>query len=144
MLIVDDNRDAADMLAEVMRLMGDEVSTAYDGVEGLAQAAALRPEVVILDLGMPRLDGYGTCRALRATEWGRAMTVVALTGWGQPADLQRAAEAGFDGHLVKPVAPDVLARTIEELRAAKRASEAAAVPPAGPVSAGRPPRAPAA
>ncbi|WP_332813941.1 hybrid sensor histidine kinase/response regulator [Ramlibacter sp.] len=140
-LIVDDNRDAADILAEVLRLMGDEVGTAYDGVEGLAQAEAFRPEVVILDLGMPRLDGYGTCRALRATEWGRKMIVVALTGWGQPADLQRAAEAGFDGHLVKPVAPEVLVRTIEELRA-KRAAEAAAA--GEPPSAGRPPAAPVA
>ncbi len=139
-LIVDDNRDAADMLAEVMRLMGDEVSTAYDGVEGLAQAEALRPEVVILDLGMPRLDGYGTCRALRATEWGRTMIVVALTGWGQPADLQRAADAGFDGHLVKPVAPEALARTIEELWA-KRAGEAVAA--GDPASANRPPAGPA-
>ncbi|WP_332813281.1 hybrid sensor histidine kinase/response regulator [Ramlibacter sp.] len=115
LLIVDDNRDAADMLAEVLRLMGNEVSTAYDGVEGLAQAESLRPEVVVLDLGMPRMDGYDTCRALRATPWGRAMTVVALSGWGQPADLQRAAEAGFDGHVVKPVAPEALMHTIEEL-----------------------------
>ena len=121
-LVVDDNRDAADMLAELLRLMGNEVGTAYDGVEGLAQAEALHPKVVILDLGMPRLDGYDTCRALRVTPWGRAMTVVALSGWGQPADLQRASEAGFDGHLVKPVAPEVLMRAIEEL-VAKHAAE---------------------
>lgn len=130
-LIVDDNRDAADLLAEVLRLMGDEVATAYDGVEGLARAEAFRPEVVILDLGMPRLDGYGTCRALRATEWGRDMTVLALTGWGQPADQQRAAQAGFDGHLVKPVAPDLLARTIDEL-VARRAAATGAAPAAPP------------
>ena len=127
-LIVDDNRDAADLLAEVLRLMGDEVSTAYDGVEGLARAESFRPEVVVLDLGMPRLDGYGTCRALRATEWGKGMTVLALTGWGQPADQQRAAEAGFDGHLVKPVAPELLVRTIDELVDRRAAAGAASAP----------------
>ncbi|WBY02528.1 PAS domain S-box protein [Ramlibacter tataouinensis] len=118
-LVVDDNRDAADMLAEVLRVLGEEVCTAYDGVEGLARAEAWRPEVVILDLGMPRLDGYGACRALRASEWGRDMVVLALSGWGQPADLERGAAAGFDGHLVKPVAPDILVRKIEELMAAR-------------------------
>jgi len=120
-LIVDDNRDAADTMAEVLRMMGHEVFTAYDGVEGLAQAEATRPEVVVLDLGMPRLDGYGACRALRESAWGRAMTVLALSGWGQPADMERATQSGFDGHLVKPVSPDVLARTIEHVLASGKA-----------------------
>ena len=112
-LIVDDNRDAADTLAEVLRMMDYEAFTAYDGIEGLAQAEAVRPEVVVLDLGMPRLDGYGACRALRASEWGRSMRVLALSGWGQASDMERAAQAGFDGHLVKPVAPGALASAIE-------------------------------
>lgn len=114
LLVVDDNRDAADTIAEVLRLMGYEVAVAYDGVEGVARAQAVRPDVVILDLGMPRLDGYGACRALRETTWGRGIRILALSGWGQAADMERAAEAGFDGHMVKPVAPDVLVRTIEQ------------------------------
>ena len=112
-LIVDDNRDAADTMAEVLRIMGCEVFTAYDGVEGLARAEAARPEVMVLDLGMPRLDGYGACRALRESEWGRAITVLALSGWGQASDVQRATQAGFDGHLVKPVSPEALMDAIE-------------------------------
>ncbi|KQT13504.1 PAS domain-containing hybrid sensor histidine kinase/response regulator [Ramlibacter sp. Leaf400] len=114
-LIVDDNRDAADTLAEVMEMLGYQVDTAYDGVEGLSRAEALRPQVAVLDLGMPRLDGFGTCRALRETEWGQAMAVVALSGWGQAADVERATQAGFDAHMVKPVSPDALAETIERL-----------------------------
>ena len=116
-LVVDDNRDAADTMAAVLELMGHEVATAYDGVEGLEQAQALRPDVAVLDLGMPRMNGFDTCRALRAHDWGRRMRVVALSGWGQAADVSKALEAGFDGHLVKPVAPEVLVRKIEELPA---------------------------
>jgi len=120
-LIVDDNRDAADTLAEVMEMLGYEVGTAYDGVEGVARAETMRPDAAVLDLGMPRLDGFGACRALRQTEWGRGMAVLALSGWGQAADTQRAVEAGFDGHLVKPVSPDALMEKIEETLA-KRAA----------------------
>jgi DNA-binding response OmpR family regulator len=121
-LVVDDNRDAADSLTEVLSMMGYEAAVAYDGVEGLARAEALRPEVVVLDLGMPRLDGYGTCRALRSSEWGSAVTVLALSGWGQTADRRRADEAGFDGHLVKPVSPEALVEAIDALvaRGARR------------------------
>jgi PAS domain S-box-containing protein len=122
-LIVDDNRDAADTLAEVMEMLGYEVGTAYDGAEGLARAEAMRPEAAVLDLGMPRLDGFGTCRALRETAWGRGMAVLALSGWGQAADMERAAEAGFDGHLVKPVAPDELVVAIEEALAKRGAAK---------------------
>ncbi|UUX96934.1 PAS domain S-box protein [Aquabacterium sp. J223] len=115
-LLVDDNRDAADTLAEVLRLSGYEVATAYDGVEGLAVAQSLRPDVAVLDLGMPRLDGYATCRALRERPQGRDMTVLALSGWGQAADQARAADAGFDAHLIKPVDPDTLVQAIEAAR----------------------------
>ena len=121
LLIVDDNRDAADTLAEVMEMLGYEVGTAYDGVEGLARAEALRPDAAVLDLGMPRLDGFSACRALRQTEWGRGMAVLALSGWGQAADTHRAVEAGFDGHLVKPVSPDALMEKIEETLAKRTA-----------------------
>ncbi|HYF19200.1 MAG TPA: ATP-binding protein, partial [Ramlibacter sp.] len=122
-LVVDDNQDAADTLAEMLRLGGDEVQTAYDGLAGVSAAQAFRPDVVVLDLGMPRLDGYGACRRLRGGERGDTMAVLALSGWGQPADLQRAADAGFDGHLVKPVSPEALAHGIEAALAARLRSD---------------------
>lgn len=111
-LVVDDNRDAADTLAEVLRMMGCTVYVAYDGLQGLAVAEAERPEVVVMDLGMPKLDGYGACRALRDTDWGRRMTVIALSGWGPSPEHDRSAQAGFDGHLVKPVEPQALFEAI--------------------------------
>ena len=119
--MVDVNRDAVDLLAEVLRMTGYEVVTAYDGVDGLAAAEASLPQVVVLDLGMPRLDGYGACRALRATDWGRKMKVLALSGWGQPADRDRTREAGFDQHLVKPVDPEMLIEAIEQVLGADAA-----------------------
>jgi DNA-binding response OmpR family regulator len=106
------------MLAEVLRMSGYEVFTAYDGVEGHARAQELRPDIAVLDLGMPRMDGFGLCRVLRATAWGRQMTVVAMSGWGQASDLQRTRECGFDAHLVKPIDPDALVARIEQLRSA--------------------------
>ena len=114
-LIVDDNRDAADTLAEMLRLIGYEAFTAYDGVEGVAQAQALQPDAVLLDLGMPRLDGYGACRAIRASANGTRIALVALSGWGQAADVERTRTAGFDLHLVKPVQPDELVNAMEEV-----------------------------
>ncbi|KQP17173.1 hypothetical protein ASF43_29445 [Pseudorhodoferax sp. Leaf267] len=117
LLIVDDHRDGADTLSDAMGSMGYEVITAYDGVEGLAQAEATRPDIAVLDLGMPRMDGYGLCRALRQHDWGRRMTVLALSGWGQTADRERTRAAGFDIHLVKPIEPQALAEAIERARA---------------------------
>jgi PAS domain S-box-containing protein len=102
-LVVDDNRDAALSTAEMLRLLGHEVATAHDGRAGLAAAAAFRPEVVLMDVGMPGMNGLDATRELRATPWGRAATVIALTGWGQEADRERSRAAGCDGHLVKPV-----------------------------------------
>jgi PAS domain S-box-containing protein len=102
-LVVDDNRDSADSLAALMRLSGHEVQTAYDGLEALERAQAFRPQVVVLDLGMPHMDGLEACRALRREPWGRDLAIVALTGWGQAEDRRRSEEAGFDAHLVKPV-----------------------------------------
>lgn len=102
-LIVDDNRDSADALAKLLRLGGNEVTTAYEGCAALAEAERLKPDVVLLDLGMPTIDGYEVCRRIRERQWGRDVLLVALTGWGRAEDRERTREAGFDEHLVKPV-----------------------------------------
>ncbi|MGJ7506030.1 hybrid sensor histidine kinase/response regulator [Variovorax sp. GT1P44] len=109
-LIVDDLQDAADSLAEALRAEGHAVDVAYDGEQALRLAESVRPEVVLLDLGMPKMDGFEVCRRLRATDWGFRPLVVAQTGWGQKHDRERTRDAGFDHHVVKPVAlDDVLA-----------------------------------
>jgi len=114
-LVVDDNRDAAESMAMMLRLMGDEVSTAHDGAEGFDQADKLRPDVILMDVGMPRLNGFEATRQIRQMAWGRKMTIVALTGWGQEADRQQSRAAGCDGHLVKPVNLDDLERLLADL-----------------------------
>jgi signal transduction histidine kinase len=111
-LVVDDNADAAEALALLLRLSGHEVETAFDGVEALRVAPAFSPDIVLLDLGMPRLDGYDTARSIRAEPWGKDVTLVAVTGWGQPKDRDRTLEAGFNAHLVKPVVTEELMRVI--------------------------------
>jgi signal transduction histidine kinase/CheY-like chemotaxis protein len=116
-LVVDDNVDAADSLAMVLRLMGSEVRTAHNGEDGLEAAGAFRPDLILTDIGMPRLNGYETCRRIRQEPWGKGVTVIALTGWGQEEDKRRSREAGFDGHLVKPVEPADLERLLAELEA---------------------------
>jgi len=108
-LVVDDNHDAALSLAMLVEMLGHEVRVAYDGVEALQAAGEFHPELVLLDIGMPRMDGYETCRRLREQPWGSRIRVVAVTGWGQEHDRRRSQEAGFDQHLVKPVAPTVIA-----------------------------------
>ena len=102
-LVVDDNRDGVESLAMMLRLIGNDVRTARDGVEALAQSEAFRPEIVLMDVGMPRLNGLDAARRIREMPWGRAMLIIALTGWGQDEDKERSREAGCDGHLVKPV-----------------------------------------
>ncbi len=104
-LIVDDNRDAADGLAMLLRLAGHEIRVAYEGRAALSLAQAFRPDVALLDIGMPGMNGYELARAFRLEPWGQTPTLVALTGWGQDEDRRRAAEAGFDRHLTKPVDP---------------------------------------
>ncbi|HVY05612.1 MAG TPA: ATP-binding protein [Burkholderiales bacterium] len=117
-LVVDDNRDSAESLAIYLQLGGHEVHTAYDGEEALEHADSFRPEVILLDIGMPKLNGYEVCRRLRKEEWGRSMLIVAQTGWGQEEDKRRTREAGFDEHLVKPVDPTYVARIVAEGRRA--------------------------
>jgi len=106
-LVADDNRDAADSLQRVLALYGHEVRVVYDGSSAVNVGTEFRPRVAILDIGMPGTNGYDVARALR-TRHGDAVTLVALTGWGQEADRRRSAEAGFDHHLVKPVDPNEL------------------------------------
>jgi signal transduction histidine kinase len=104
-LIADDNQDALESLALMLRLEGHEVHCASDGEEALALAGLRKPEIVVLDVGMPKLDGCEVARRIRAESWGREAILVALTGWGQEVDRRRSREAGFDMHLVKPVDP---------------------------------------
>ena len=107
-LIADDNQDALESLALMLRMEGHEVHCASDGEEALALAGLRRPEIVVLDVGMPKLDGCEVARRIRAESWGRDAVLVALTGWGQEVDRRRSREAGFDMHLVKPVDPATL------------------------------------
>jgi len=114
-LLADDNADALESLATVLRLRGHEVFSASDGAIALEAASRHVPEVALLDIGMPLLDGYEVARRIRAQEWGKAMTLVALTGWGQDADRRRSREAGFDTHLVKPLDLDQLSHLLAQL-----------------------------
>ncbi len=107
-LIADDNRDAADSLAMLLRLEGHEVRVVHDGKQALAAFQELNPEVALLDIGMPELDGYEVARQVRQGTLGRAVTLVAVTGWGQESDKARALAAGFNQHFTKPVEPERL------------------------------------
>ncbi|HEV7280209.1 MAG TPA: PAS domain S-box protein [Pirellulaceae bacterium] len=115
-LVVDDNRPAADILAKVIRLLGNEARTAYDGREGVAAADDYRPDVILMDLGMPNMNGYEATREIRKADWGGGILIVALTGWGQDEDRRRTEEAGFDRHFVKPVEPATLQKLLGETR----------------------------
>jgi signal transduction histidine kinase/CheY-like chemotaxis protein len=102
-LVADDNQDAARSLALLLKHRGHVVETAFDGAEAIKKAESWRPEVMLLDLGMPEMNGYEVCRSIRQRPWGRGIRIVALTGWGQERDRQNTRDAGFDAHLVKPV-----------------------------------------
>ena len=112
-LVADDNRDSADSLAAMLSLMGHEAETAYDGTDALEKAAAYRPDVIVLDLGMPRLDGYEAARRIRSEPWSNGVKLVALTGWGQEEDRARAKRAGFDHHITKPASLEALIRVLD-------------------------------
>jgi CheY-like chemotaxis protein len=124
-LVVDDNVDAAETLALMLKLHGHHVETAHDGMDALRVAPVFVPHVILLDLGMPNLNGYETANRIRSQPWGRDMALVALTGWGQPKDRKRTVEAGFDAHLVKPVDQNTLLKTLHEVVAPREQ------PPAG-------------
>jgi CheY-like chemotaxis protein len=108
-LVVDDNVDAANTVAEILRMLGNEVMTAHDGLGAVMAAAEMAPDIIILDIGLPGIDGYEVARRIRAQEnKDRAALLIALTGWGQEDDRQRAYEAGYDRHWVKPVSLEQL------------------------------------
>jgi CheY-like chemotaxis protein len=110
-LVVDDNVDAANMLALLVRTLGGQVRSAHDGLSGIRAAAEFRPDVILLDIGMPGMDGYETCRRLRQ-RLGNGPVIAAITGWGQERDQARALEAGFDAHFTKPADPAALERLL--------------------------------
>ena len=113
-LVVDDHRDAAQSLAMFLKLSGHETYIAHDGLEAVEKAAQLSPDLVLLDIGLPKVNGLEAARRIRELSLGKRPTLVALTGWGQDADRQRSQDAGFDAHIVKPVDPDVLADLLVE------------------------------
>ena len=113
-LVVDDNTDAAESLAELLELIGAQTHVATDGEAALSSAERLRPDIVLVDIGLPGIDGFDVARAIRAQPWGGGMMLVALTGWGRPEDHKRSEAAGFDHHLVKPVDVAVLEQVVAE------------------------------
>ena len=124
-LVADDNRDALDSLAELLTMAGHETHRAADGIQALEAADRLRPDVVLLDIGMPGMDGYEVARRIRALPWGRETMLVALTGWGQDSDRKCSSEAGFNAHWVKPLELDRLWSLLEQLPKAGVAVSAA-------------------
>ncbi|HKY00324.1 MAG TPA: response regulator [Steroidobacteraceae bacterium] len=115
-LVVDDAADCRESLGEVLRIAGGDVRTAVDGVAGLEVAAVFDPEIVLLDIRMPKMDGYETARQLRASPRGEKLILIALTGWGQPEHVEKSRLAGFDDHLTKPVEVDALLQRLAGLK----------------------------
>jgi CheY-like chemotaxis protein len=119
-LIVDDNRDAADSLAMLLRITGNEIRTSYDGLEALQVASDFRPEVVLLDIGLPKIDGHEVAQRLRREPWGQRICLIAVTGWSDESDRARSRAAGFDHHLVKPLDTGHLAKLLDSLERSTR------------------------
>jgi signal transduction histidine kinase len=111
-LVADDNRDAARSLTLLLRILGNDTQTAHDGLEALEIGATYLPDVVLLDIGMPNLNGLDTCRRMRQEPWGKNIVIVACTGWGQDDDRRKTQDAGFDTHMVKPVDPAALEKLL--------------------------------
>jgi PAS domain S-box-containing protein len=119
-LVADDNRDSADLFAMFLQLMGNDVRTAYDGVAAVEEAERFRPDAVLLDIGMPRLNGEDACRRMRATAWGEKAVLIAVTGWDHEENRRRILDAGFDAHLVKPVDPGDVSELLASLLRGRR------------------------
>ena len=117
-LVADDDQDSAESLAMLFQLMGHEVRAAQNGVTAVDLAEEFRPDLIVLDIGMPGMDGYEVCRRIRQHDWGQAIVIAALTGWTRDEDRDRSAEAGFNHYLVKPVDPkaldDLIARVMRQ------------------------------
>ena len=125
-LVVDDAEDCRESLGEVLRIAGGEVRTAVDGPSGIEAATQFDPEIVLLDIRMPKMDGYETARLLRASPRGDRLYLIALTGWGQPEHVEKSRLAGFDEHMTKPVEVETLLQRIAKLKPRERASQAVA------------------
>ena len=117
-LVVDDNRDSAASLAMLLRVMGNDIRIAHDGLEALAQTKEFRPDVVLLDIGLPRINGYEAAQRIRQLPGGNRVVLIATTGWGQESDRRRSKDAGFDHHLVKPIDSGALAQLLATLKPA--------------------------
>jgi signal transduction histidine kinase/CheY-like chemotaxis protein len=115
-LVADDNQDAAQTLALILEIEGHDVRTAHTGLDALRLAESFRPQIALLDIGMPQMNGYQAAREIRDRPWGHSILLVAVTGWGQEQDLRMASEAGFDRHLVKPVDPQILTSLVSQAR----------------------------
>jgi len=122
-LVVDDNLDGAESLAMLLELEGHEAHVAHDGLSAISSAERLAPDAVLLDIGLPGMNGYEVCRRLRETPWGQRLTIVALTGWGQEEDRRRSKAAGFDTHLVKPVDSELLLKLLADVSGPRAAAE---------------------
>ena len=114
-LVVDDNHDSALSLAMMLSIMGHDTRTAHDGESALSTAETFLPDVVLLDIGLPKLNGYEVAQRIRETSWGASMYLIAVTGWGQDEDRQRSSEVGLNLHMVKPVEPSALEKVLETL-----------------------------
>lgn len=114
-LVVDDNADSALSMGMMLSMMGHETRTAHDGEAAVSTAEAFRPHVVLLDIGLPKLNGYEVAQRIRQEKWGESMFLVAVTGWGQDEDRQRSEDVGMNLHMVKPVEPTALDRLLAEL-----------------------------
>jgi CheY-like chemotaxis protein len=115
-LVVDDNRDLTDTLGMMLRFSGNSIRTAHDGEAAVAAAEEFNPDIIILDLGLPKLNGYEACRRIRRQPGGKQRIIVAVTGWGREEDRRRTKDAGFDQHWVKPVNPAALTKLLAELK----------------------------
>jgi CheY-like chemotaxis protein len=111
-LVVDDNRDAAEITALLLAAYGADARHVYDGASALAMAMEFKPHVMLLDIGLPDVDGFTLCRELRSAAWAGDMALLAISGWGQPEDIQRSFEAGFERHLIKPIESLALIKAI--------------------------------
>ena len=116
-LVVDDNPDSALSMAMMLSIMGHDTRTAHDGESAVDTAESFLPDVILLDIGLPKLNGYEVAQRIREKAWGKSMYLIAVTGWGQDEDRQRSSEVGLNQHMVKPVEPAALEKLLAELRA---------------------------